>query len=78
MLDTYIRDYQVNLLENTYNDDLERLKAICYGLEYILTGMEYNLETNEDKYNYNKMTACLLILKEIIKEQEEKETIPQF
>ena len=76
MLDSYIRDYQVKLLENTYNDDLERLKAIAYGLEYILNGMEYNLETNEDKKDYNTLTTCLMKLKEIIIERDEAETLP--
>lgn len=76
MSDSYIRDYQINLLENTYNDDLERLKAITYGLEYILNGMEYNLETDEDKKDYNTLTTCLLNLKKIVKERDEAETLP--
>ena len=76
MLDSYIRYYQVKLLEDTYSDDLERLKAITYGLEYILDGMEYNLETNEDKKHYNTLTTCLLNLKEIVKERDEKEQLP--
>ena len=71
MEESYIRDYMVNLLENTYNDDLERLKGLCYGLDYILNGMEYNLESYKDTYNYNKLTTCLLLIKEIIKESEE-------
>ena len=44
MLDFYIRDYQVKLLENTYSDDLERLKAITYGLEYNHTLGEFFIE----------------------------------
>ena len=76
MLDFYIRDYQVKLLENTYSDDLERLKAITYGLEYILDGMEYNLETNEDEKNYNALTTCLMKLKKIVIERDEKEQLP--
>lgn len=76
MLDLYIKDYQINLLENIYSDDLERLKAITYGLEYILNGMEYNLETNEDKKDYNTLTTCLLSLKEIVKERDDAETLP--
>lgn len=76
MLDSYIRDYQINLLENTYNDDLERLKAITYGLEYILNGIENNLETSEDKKDYNTLTTCLLSLKEIVKERDDAETLP--
>ena len=76
MLDFYIRDYQVKLLENTYSDDLERLKAITYGLEYILDGMEYNIETNEDEKNYNALTTCLMKLKKIVIERDEKEQLP--
>ena len=76
MSDSYIRYYQVKLLEDTYSDDLERLKAITYGLEYILDGMEYNLETNEDEKNYNELTTCLMKLKEIVKERDEKEQLP--
>ena len=76
MLDSYIRYYQVKLLENTYSDDLERLKAITYGLEYILDGMEYNLETNEDEKNYNALTTCLMKLKKIVIERDEKEQLP--
>ena len=76
MLDSYIRDYQTNLLENIYSDDLERLKAITYGLEYILNGMECNLETNDDKKDYNTLTTCLLNLKEIVKERDDAETLP--
>lgn len=76
MLDSYIRDYQVKLLENTYSDDLERLKAITYGLEYILDGMEYNLETNEDEEEYNTLTTCLMKLKEIVIKRDEKEQLP--
>ena len=29
MENSYIRDYICNLLENTYNDDLERLKVVA-------------------------------------------------
>lgn len=65
---SYIKDYIINLLENTYNDDLERLHAVYYGLEYILNDLQYNQETNEDIYNYNKLTTCLITIKEILKD----------
>lgn len=65
---SYIKDYIINLLENTYNDDLERLRAIYYGLEYILNDLQYNQETNEDIYNYNKLTTCSITIKEILKD----------
>ena len=76
MEESYIRDYQINLLENTYSDYLERLKAITYGLDYILNELQYNLETNEDKYTYNRLTTCYITLDKIIKEEEEKQTLP--
>lgn len=78
MEESYIRDYQVELLENVYSDDLERLKSICYGLDYILTEMGYNLETTEDTYNYNQLTTCLLKMQKIIEEEDKKQTIPSF
>ena len=76
MEESYIRDYQIKLLEDTYCDDLERLKALYYGLDYILNGMENNLETPEDTYNYNQLTTCLLTMQKIIEEEDKKQTIP--
>ena len=70
MENSYIRDYICNLLEDTYNDDLERLKAIFYGLDYILNNIQYNLENDNDIYNYNKLTTCYIVIKEIIQENE--------
>lgn len=70
MENSYIRDYQCKLLEDTYNDDLERLKAIFYGLDYILNNIQYNLENDNDIYNYNKLTTCYIVIKEIIQESE--------
>lgn len=78
MEESYIKDYQINLLETTYNDDLERLKAICYGLDYILNGMENNIETSEDTYNYNQLTTCYITMQKIIEEEDKKQTIPSF
>ena len=66
MEESYIKDYIVNLLDNTYTDSLERLKAISYGIESILESIEQNIETNNDKNNYNKLTTCLLTINEII------------
>ena len=68
MENSYIRDYICNLLENTYNDDLERLKAISYGLEYILDNLQHQKETDNDIYNYNRLTTCLITINEIIKD----------
>lgn len=70
MGNSYIRDYMYNLLENTYNDDLERLKAIGYSLEYILNNLQYQKETDNDIYNYNRLTTCLITINEIIKENK--------
>lgn len=78
MLESYIRDYQVNLLDNTFSDDLERLKAIAYGLEHIIDSTEPNIETYSDRYNHNKLITALITLKKIIKEEESKNSISQF
>ena len=78
MLDSYIRDYQIKLLDDIYNDDLERLKAIAYGLEHIIDSIEQNIENSKDRYNYNRLVTSLITIKEIIKEEEEKNSIPQF
>ena len=76
MGESYIRDYMLNLLENTYSDDLERLKALYYGLESVVNSLQYNLETNEEKYNYNRIVTCIITLKKIIDEEDKKQTIP--
>ena len=70
MEESYIRDYIYNLLDNTYNDDMERLKAIYYGMENILNSLQYQLETNKEKNIFNKLTTCQLIINDIIKEKE--------
>lgn len=78
MLDSYIRDYQIKLLDDVYNDDLERLKGLYYGLEHIIDSIEQNIETEKDQYKYNRLVTSLITIKEIIKEEEEKNSIPQF
>ncbi len=70
MEESYIRDYIYNLLDNTYNDDMERLKAIYYGMENILNSLQYQLETNKEKNIFNKLTTCQLIINDIIKEND--------
>lgn len=49
---------------------MEELKAISYGISNLLESIEQNIETNNDKSNYNKLTTCLLTINEIIKEEE--------
>lgn len=78
MNETYIRDYIVNFLDNTYDGDLEGLKAIAYGLEHILNNLEYKQENGNDIKNYNSLTTCYLKIKEIIKEYDYKNSIPLF
>lgn len=73
MENSYIKDYTENLLENTFNNDLDRLKSIMYGIDYILNNLQYNMETDNDKSSYNKITTCYLIIKEIIDQEETKE-----
>lgn len=70
MNESFIRDYQVKLLEDVYNDDMERLKALSFGLEYVLQSIEQEQETDKDIYTYNRLTTCLITIKEIIKEYE--------
>ena len=76
MEESYIRDYQINLLQNIYTDDLERLKAINYGLDYILESIQNNVETAEDTKKYNSLTTCYLTIKNIIDSEDERQTIP--
>lgn len=76
MEESYIRDYIVNLFENTYSNDLERLNAIKYGLDYILNSISSELETNEEKHAYNQLTTCYLTIAEIVEEEKEKEALP--
>lgn len=70
MEESYIRDYIYNLLDNTYNDDMERLKAIYYGIENILNSLQYQLETSKEKNIFNRLTTCQLIINDIIKEND--------
>lgn len=71
IMDTnYFRDYMIETLENgKFYDDLERLISIYYGLEYILNGMEYEIETEEDQRNFNQLTTCYLTLKKVIERE---------
>lgn len=70
MEESYIRDYICELLDNTYNDDMERLKAIYYGIENILNSLQYQLETSKEKNIFNRLTTCQLIINDIIKEND--------
>lgn len=76
MNEYYIEKYMTNLLENTYSDDLERLKAVVYGLESISNSIERNIETPEERYNYNKIITCLITLKEIVEAENNKQILP--
>lgn len=78
MEESYIKDYIVNLLDNTYGGDLEGLKAIAYGLEHILNNLEYKQENVNDIKNYNSLTSCYIKIKEIIKEYDDQSNIPLF
>lgn len=78
MEESYIKDYEINLLENVFDNDIERLKAIKYGLEYILENIEHNIDTDNDKYKYNQLTTCLITINKIVEEEDYNNTIPQF
>lgn len=76
MEESYIKDYILNLLENTYINDLERLKAIMYGLEDILNRTQYNAETDDEKRNHNRLTTAYLIIQEIVKKEDDAQQLP--
>lgn len=72
MENSFIKDYILNLLDNTFSNDLERLKAIYYGLDDIISSLTLNAETNEDKKTLNTLTTCLLSINEIIQGNEDE------
>lgn len=71
MTNDYIKDYILNLLDSTFSNDLERLKAIYYGLDDIISSLTLNAETSEDKKALNTLTTCLLSINEIIQGNED-------
>lgn len=71
--DSYIKDYILKLFENVYSNDLEKLKAIYYGLVDILDSIQFNLETEEDTENYKQLSEALDIIYSVIKKEEQKE-----
>lgn len=67
------KDIQIrtnNFLENTFSNDIEKMKSIVFGLENILTSIFLNLETNDDFKNYEKLIQCQCTLKKIINENK--------
>ncbi len=74
-MDEFYKKDIINLLENNYINDLERLKTINSGIDYILNNIKYNIQTEKDQKNYNKITSCFLTINKIIKEEEKKEGI---
>lgn len=70
MRDYYISEQIRGIMEYNYDNDLERLKAIHYALDYVLNNIEYNQETNEDTKIFNTLTTIDLQLNEIIKDNE--------
>lgn len=67
MEDSYIKDYIINLLENTFNDDYDRLKALKFGIEYILENIKNEIENEFDEENFDKLACSLKLINEVIK-----------
>jgi len=75
MENSYIKGY-VETLFNTIDSEFDQLKAIYYSLDLLINSLQFNLETNQDKYTYNRLTTCFLTIEKIIKEYEnEKEVL---
>jgi hypothetical protein len=70
MRDFYINEQIRGVMEYNYDNDLERLKAIHYALDYVLNNIEYNQETNDDIKTFNTLTTIDLQLSEIISNSE--------
>ena len=65
--DSYIKDYIINLLENTFNDDYDRLKALKFGIEYILENIKNVIENEFDEENFDKLAYSLKLINEVVK-----------
>lgn len=70
MRDYYISEQIREFMEDNFGNDMERLKAINYALDYVLNNIEYNQVTNEDTKVFNTLTTIDLQLSEIIKDNE--------
>ena len=70
MRDYYISEQIRSFMDYNFDNDLERLKAIHYALDYVLNNIEYSQETNEDTKVFNTLTTIDLQLSEIIKDNE--------
>ena len=70
MENSYIKDFIINLLDSAFDNDLERIKTIYYGLDYIISNLTLNAETNEDKKTLKTLNTCLLSINEIIQNNE--------
>ena len=70
MENSYIKDFIINFLDSAFDNDLERIKTIYYGLDYIISNLTLNAETNEDKKTLKTLNTCLLSINEIIQNNE--------
>lgn len=68
-----MNEYYIN---NECNDIFESLELIdslkfvnCL-LEKIINEVSNNLESDKDKYNFNKLTTCQITISDIIRENE--------
>jgi hypothetical protein len=70
MRDYYISEQIRGFMDYNFDNDLERLKAIHYALDYVLNNIEYNQETIDDVKVFNTLTTIDLQLSDIIKDNE--------
>jgi len=51
-------------------EPIESLYFVYHLLDLIVNGMQYELETEKDKKEFNSLTTCLLTIKGIIESNE--------
>lgn len=66
MYEEAIKDYVYNFLENTFNDDVDKLKAMYYGLNDILGNIALNVDSDEDQKYFNKLNTSIKKIKDVI------------
>lgn len=69
MNDYYVMNETRDIYESL--EPMESLYFVYNLLDLILNGLQYELETEKDKKNYNTLTTCLLSIRDIIKENDE-------
>lgn len=68
MNDSYVINETRDIYESL--EPIESLYFVYHLLDLIVNGLQYELETEKDKKEYNTLTTCLLSIKNIIEENE--------